>query len=327
MLDLTAGFVHSQCLLAVVDLNILPMLMDAPQTRAALSARTRVPEARLEVLLNAAVALELITRQGDAFHPTRRGAALTGVPGLADMIRHHAVLYRDLADPVAFFRGETKTELADFWPYVFGAGAASDPDTAARYSRLMADSQTLVAEETLAAVSLKDVTCLMDVGGGTGAFLSHALAATPGLTGVLFDLPAVVSSAPDTFAAKGQTDRVTIRAGSFRDESLPEMADAISLVRVLYDHSDETIAALLARVFAALPSGGRLIISEPMTGGDTPTKAGDAYFAVYTLAMGTGRTRSAEQISQAMLRAGFTNVTPHATARPFLTSVLSAEKP
>ena len=38
------------------------------------------------------------------------------------MIAHHDVLYRDLADPVAFFRGETDTELARFWPYVFAAG-------------------------------------------------------------------------------------------------------------------------------------------------------------------------------------------------------------
>ena len=43
---------------------------------------------------------------------TRRGARLVGVPGLDAMIKHHDILYRDLSDPAAFFRGETETELA-----------------------------------------------------------------------------------------------------------------------------------------------------------------------------------------------------------------------
>ena len=36
----------------------------------------------------------------------------------------------------------------------------------------------------------------------------------------------------------------------------PTGADAISLVRVLYDHDDATVARLLAPVHAALPRAG-----------------------------------------------------------------------
>jgi demethylspheroidene O-methyltransferase len=46
-----------------------------------------------------------------------------------------------------------------------------------------------------------------------------------------------------------------------------------------------------------LSKGGRLIVSEPMLGPDQPTLWGDVYFAIYTLAMSTGKTRSPEQIS------------------------------
>ncbi len=77
----------------------------------------------MAVLLKAGAAIGLLAkRRDDTWTLTRRGAALATVPGLAGMIRHHAVLYRDLADPVAFFRGETETELAAFWPYVFVPG-------------------------------------------------------------------------------------------------------------------------------------------------------------------------------------------------------------
>ncbi|MDJ1017792.1 MAG: methyltransferase [Paracoccaceae bacterium] len=325
--DLVAGFVHSQCLAALVEIGVLDWLLEAPMRLEAIAHRGGMPVDRVRVLLDAGVALELLKRTRRGYGITRRGAALAGVPGLKGMIGHHAVLYRDLGDPVAFFRGETETELAAFWPYVFGAGAAEDPETAERYSRLMAESQALVAEETLAAVDLRGIRHLMDVGGGTGAFLTEALLAYPDLEATLFDLPAVVEVADARLQAAGVANRVAVRPGSFRDDALPEGADAISLVRVLYDHSDETVAALLGAVFQALPPGGRLIVSEPMTGGASPTRAGDAYFAIYTLAMNTGRTRSAGEIAALMRGAGFETVKAHRTVRPFVTSVVSGVRP
>ncbi len=74
---------------------------------------------------------------------------------------------------------------------------------------------------------------------------------------------------------------------------------------MLYDHADETVLALLRAVHAALPEGGRLIVSEPMSGGARPDPITDTYFAFYTLAMGTGRTRSAARIAELMDEAGF----------------------
>jgi demethylspheroidene O-methyltransferase len=325
MFDLVAGFCHSQILQALVALNIPAQLMEHEATVQALAHRAAMQPDRMLVLLNGGVAIGILARRRDGtFGVTRRGAALTAVPGLADMIRHHAVLYRDLADPVAFFRGETETELAGFWPYVFGAGAAQDPDTAATYSRLMADSQVLVAEDTLAALSFAGINRLMDVGGGTGAFLAAVAHAVPGLDLTLFDLPAVAPAARDRFDTLGIGDRLTIVPGSFRDDPLPRGADAISLIRVLYDHSDDTVAALLRQVYAALPPGGRLIISEPMTGDARPERAGDAYFALYCMAMRTGRARSATQISALVRQAGFERITTLRPARPFVTSVLTA---
>jgi demethylspheroidene O-methyltransferase len=326
MFDLVAGFCHSQILQALVAFGIPALLLDRSLTTAGLARRAQVPPARMEVLLRGGAAIGLLSARRDGtWTLTPRGAALATVPGLADMIRHHAILYRDLADPVAFFRGETDTDLAAFWPYVFGAGAAQDPATADRYSRLMADSQTLVAEDTLAALDLRSARHLMDVGGGTGAFLAAVARAAPHLRLTLFDLPAVAPQARARFAA----DRidVAIIPGSFRDDPLPQGADAISLVRVLYDHADDTVRALLARAHAALPPGGRLIISEPMTGGARPQRAGDAYFALYCMAMRTGRARSAAEIAALLAASGFAAITTPRPARPFVTSIITAVRP
>ncbi len=325
MMDLVAGFVHAQVLAALVELRLLERLSDAPAAEGALAAAHGIAPHRMTALLRAGAALGLLERQGTLWRTSLRGAALTGVPGLRGLIAHHGALYRDMGDPVAVLRGG-ETELAGVWPYVFGAGAATDPERAARYSALMSGSMGPVAEETLAAISLGGVRHLMDVGGGTGAFLTAAAARTDAAL-TLFDLPAVAPAAASRFAAHGLSGRTRIVPGSFTADPLPEGADAVTLVRVLYDHADETVAILLAAAHAALPPGGRVIVSEPMSGGDRPTRAGDAYFAFYCMAMGTGRVRSADEIGALLRAAGFAGVRRRRTGRPFVTSVVEALKP
>jgi demethylspheroidene O-methyltransferase len=324
MFDLVAGFCHSQILQAFVRLEMPQLLLEHELSAEALAYETDVPIDRMHVLLAGAVSIGLLKRRRSGLYAlTTLGAALAGVPGLAGMIDHHDVLYMDLADPVAFFRGHVETELAEFWPYVFGAGGATDPKTTATYSKLMADSQVLVAEDTLATIGFNDTHQIMDVGGGTGAFLSAVGAEYPDLEMTLFDLPAVAPAALDRFEKAGLAGRVNIVSGSFHDDPLPKGADLISLVRVLYDHADETVVALLKAAYDALPEGGRIVISEPMTGGATPQRAGDAYFALYCMAMRTGRARSAAQIAELLTQAGFEDVKAPASRRPFITSVVT----
>ena len=196
LFDIVAGFVNAQVLFALVQLDILRDLRDAPATAQALGAHHGIETGRMIRLLDAAVALDLLERSKRGYQTARQGAALLGVPGLDGMIRHHDAFYRDMADPVALLRGETQTELARFWPYVFGAGSAQDPGLAERYSALMADSQSLVAEETLRAIDFENTHHLMDVGGGTGAFLTAAAATQLEMALTLFDLPAVVPAPP-----------------------------------------------------------------------------------------------------------------------------------
>ena len=328
LFDVVQGFVQSQVLMAVVELDLLKRLRGGGQSAEMLGRACAISTDRMQVLLQAAAALNLIKRKRSGMYVlARKGAALMGVPGLEAMIRHHKAFYADLADPVALLRGPEQTELSEFWPYVFGARGDIDPAVAETYSDLMAQSQRLVAEDTLRAVSFKGIDRLIDVGGGTGAFLEAVGLAYPSLGMTLFDLPQVTPGATARFASAGLTERVTLHPGSFRDDPLPEGADAISLIRVLYDHADETVEGLLAAVYAALPSGGRLIISEPMGGGAHPDPAGDVYFAFYTMAMQTGRTRSAAEISALCAAAGFKDIRSPRPARGYVTRVLTASKP
>jgi demethylspheroidene O-methyltransferase len=318
LFDLVQGFVRAQVLLALVELDLPRRLLAGPESVETLARFAALPPDRMQILCQAGAGIGLLRRlKGGRFGLARQGAALIGVPGLSEMIRHHGAFYRDMSDPVALLRGDIETELAGVWPYVFGGSAP--PEVAARYSDLMAQSQRLVAQDTLAQISLTGVSRLLDVGGGTGVFLDEVHRVADGVERVLFDLPEVVAGCTDA--------SITVVAGSFRTDALPKGADAISLIRVLYDHDDETVMRVLCKVFEALPYGGRIIISEPMSGGTRPDPHTDVYFAFYTLAMRTGRCRSAQELGQMLRQAGFGQPQMPRSQRPFVTSVLSAVKP
>ena len=328
--DLVAGFVYSQVLAACVRLDLFDKLAEGPQTLQALAPRLGLDGAAAERLLAAAVALELVERRsGDRFGLGVLGAPLVGNAGIAAMVRHHALLYADLADPVALLRGEISgAQLASYWPYAGAAepGAAS-ADQVAAYSALMSASQPLVADALLEAVDFRRHRCLLDVGGGEGGFLIAAAARAPRLQLRLFDLPAVAERASHCLAAAGLAERSHAFAGSFLADPLPQGADVVTLIRVLHDHDDGRVMTLLRGVHRALPPGGRLVVAEPMAETRGAEAMGDAYFGFYLLAMGRGQPRTAARLAQMLGDAGFVSMRVVDTAQPLQTRLLLARTP
>ena len=81
-----------------------------------------------------------------------------------------------------------------------------------------------------------------------------------------------------------------------------------SLVRIIHDHDDDSALVILRRCFDALPTGGVLLLAEPMAETPGAEAMGDAYFGFYLLAMGRGRPRTAARLKEMMQEAGFRDV-------------------
>jgi demethylspheroidene O-methyltransferase len=278
-------------------------------------------------LLAAAVSLRLVEQRGpDLYGLGPLGAPLLGNPAVAAMVEHHALLYADLRDPVALLRGErADTALAQYWPYArTDRPPALTPQQVTAYSALMAASQPLVAGEILDAYRLDRHRCLLDIGGGEGAFLVAAAARAPGLRLMLFDLPPVADLATARFAAAGLAVRATAIGGDFLADPLPAGADVVSLIRVIHDHDDAGALAILRAAHRALPPDGTLLVAEPMSGTAGAEPIGDAYFGFYLLAMGRGRARSPGAIEALLRAAGFDRTRLLRTRRPLQARVVVA---
>lgn len=328
--DLCAGFVYTQVLLAATELGLFDALADAPATEAALAARLDLPADSMARLLAAAGALELVRRRRDGrWDLGPLGMGLVGRGDFRALFAHNRLLYRDLADPVALLRTGRRddTALARFWPYARGGEpAAVPPDAAAAYSAVMAASQPQVAAEALAAHDVRRHRRHLDLGGGEGVFLGEAAARHPGLRLHLFDLPAVAERGRAALTARGLGDRLTVSGGDFFRDPLPDGADLISLVRVLHDHDDAPVQALLAKVHDALAPGGTLLVVEPMAGVRGTERVGEAYFALYLLAMGSGRARTPDELAAMLRAAGFARIRIHPVRSPIRTGVITAQR-
>ncbi|WP_341892707.1 methyltransferase [Variovorax sp. YR752] len=326
LFDLMAGFVYSQVLLACVRLQLFELLAEGPQSTAALCRRLDLAEPHALRLLAAAQALELVERRGEAWALGSLGAVLVGNAPLQAMIEHHACLYRDLGDPVALLRGERPaTELGRYWAYADNDAAGElGAQRVADYSALMAASQPLIADQVLDAYPIARHRCLLDVGGGEGVFLCAAAKRAPALKLMLLDLPAVADRARERFADAGLAGRAEAIGGDFLNRPLPRGADVASLVRVMFDHHDDNAMRILRAVRAALPPDGTLLVAEPMAGTRGAEPMGDAYFGFYLMAMGSGRSRSAQRLAEMLSAAGFDRIRPVPTRLPLQAGLIVA---
>lgn len=342
LFEVMAGFVHSQVLLACVRLGLLEKVMAAPATLDALATHTGLQAEALQRLLDSAVALRLLDRRtGGRYGLGALGAPVVTHAGLRAMIEHNALLYEDLRDPLALMQQPDQASMHAYWPYASdapgqpgtgnaGSAAAHPSDQVARYSELMSSSQRFVIEELLASYPFSRHRRVLDVGGGQGGWVMELARREPSLELMLFDLPGVAAIARERIAQHALADRITVHGGSFTQDALPTGADLVTLLRVAHDHPDDVVRTVLKAIYMALPSGGSLLLAEPMaqSDADSPGKpaVSDPYFHFYLLAMGSGRLRTAKELSRLMSEAGFTGIRAISNPMPLHAGLLIGQK-
>jgi len=327
--DLCAGFVYTQVLFACVKLRVFEHLAGGPRSLDSLAGSLALPLDSTRRLLEGAVALHLVERRSDdRFGLGALGATLVRNPAVTALIEHHELLYADLADPVALLRNPGgETALSCYWAYARRRDPLDlEAAQVADFTTLMSVSQALIADEVLARYRFDRHRCLLDIGGGDGAFLIAVSSRARHLQLMLFDLPSVAERAAARFGTVGLDARSRTFGGDFFADSLPGGADVASIVRVLHDHDDDRALALLRAAHRALLPGGTLLVVEPMAETKGAEPMGDTYFGFYLLAMGQGRPRSSAALTQMLRTAGFDTVKRIATRTPLQTGLLIARR-
>jgi hypothetical protein len=300
------------------EVGLFRALEESPAGLDDLAKRTDVPRRTLRILADAMVALGLVERQGDVY---RNGPVastfLSGRPG-ADL--RPALRYWNRLNYQRWTNLEesVRTDRAVLGEFAFTA----------EEQRLYTEGVDAITAGTARALVMT-YDCnrhhrILDLGGGSGSFLTALLHKYRSLEGTLYDLPAVAALARQRFAGSPLETRLRIVEGDFFTDRLPEDHDAILLANVLHNFLPERNRALLRRLSASAPAGARLLLVDFWTDPTHTQPLTAALMAGAFLLTSQGDVYSAEEVRGWLQTAGWRSIEYKPLAGP--TSLIVAEK-
>ncbi|WP_433235003.1 methyltransferase [Actinomadura nitritigenes] len=269
----------------------------------------------ISILLFGTTALRLIEREDDHY---RNGPLISRLMQHGQWEAFEAAVefeahinYNGLRDFTASLRENSNVGLRRIpgeGPTLYHRLAQNDHlnDTFFRY--MHAWSQ-MVNRHLIEMVDFGHVSRLLDVGGGDAVNAVALASAFPHLKVTVLELADVVPRALAGIREAGVEDRVSAIEGDMFVE-LPAGHDCMLFAHQVQIWPMERNLDLFRRANAALPPGGRVIITNSMAddSGDGPLYAAldSAYFAA--LPGGGGRVYTWGQLEECLLEAGFTKV-------------------
>jgi O-methyltransferase domain len=131
------------------------------------------------------------------------------------------------------------------------------------FLRAMSGSSLMFSQGLAHSLDWSRYTKILDVGTAEGCVPVRLALAHPHLTGVGFDLPPVEPWFARYVDRHGLSDRVRFCAGDFHRDPLPK-ADVVIMGRVLHNWEVSVKRLLLGKAYAALPSGGPVVVCETL---------------------------------------------------------------
>ncbi|HMJ91922.1 MAG TPA: methyltransferase [Candidatus Acidoferrum sp.] len=195
---------------------------------------------------------------------------------------------------------------------------------ATQFTAAMDCRGVFLAQTAAKKLDLRNHKRLLDIAGGSGIYACSFCAHFPELRATVLEKPPVDRICRNAIAKRGFTERVDVIASDMLCAPLPSGFDAHLFSNVLHDWDEPVAKQLIAKSFAALESGGVLIIHDAHL---NEAKSGPLHVAEYSVMLmhsTEGRCYSVAEMRAYLTEAGFINVqfTPTAAAR----SVITAEK-
>ena len=297
------GFQESRVALTGIEVNVFAAIGDGA-TAGQVAAKIGTDARATEKLLNALVAMGMLTKSDGVFHSTRVTARYFGgrSPDDARAAMMHTVHLWE--------RWSTLTECVRAGTSVTRREAAGrDDDWTEAFIAAMHHYAQARAPHVVQAVGVQGARRMLDVGGGSAAY-SIAFAQANGMLQVeLLDLPEVLPIAQRHIEEAGLGQRIKTRAGDLRTDLLGKGFDVILVSAICHMLGADGNRDLLRRCHAALAPDGRVVISDFILDADKTAPKHAALFALNML-VGTrdGSSYSENEYDAWLREAGFRNV-------------------
>lgn len=264
MVQLLAGFQVSQALYAAAKIGVADRLTDGPAPLERLAADIDVDTEALGRLLRTLTSFGVFEQpEPGVFGLTPLGETLVSdQPGsmrdLALMwMETHYAPFAGLVDTVR--TGECAATRHYGKP--FFSWLSDRPEQVDRFSRAMANLTDGIKAGAIANYDFGGAGTIADIGGADGALVAEIVRNTPDTTGIVFDLPHVLTEAEPTIKGYNLGDRISTEAGNFFD-TVTTGADTYLLSLILHDWSDADASNILTNIRNAAAPGARIVALE-----------------------------------------------------------------
>lgn len=298
------SYMASRVILTAAELDLFTRLADQPQTAGELAAALGVDERALTRLLDCLVTQRLLQKSDGRYRVTELGAHLAArhPASILPMVQHLNTIWDNWSQLTDCVRQGTNPRPRAV------IGAAREDDT-----RAFIGAMHVAARQTAAALAadcnLDRFSRLLDVGGGSGAYVIAFLQHNPNLDAVLFDFPGVIALAAEHVTQAGLQGRVTFVPGDFYQDELPSGCDVALLSAVIHQNSLGQNAELFAKIRRALEPGGALLIRDHVMDESRTQPPDGAMFALNMLVNTPGGdTYTLAEVEAALRQAGFVEV-------------------
>lgn len=309
------GFMAAQQLFTASKIGIFEQLADGPATLEELANRTGTPTRPTRIVADAMVTVGLLEKEDGTYENTPEAATFLSGQTPADLrpVLHLMELeYRQMTQYSEVIRtGDSSRKSFSLHdsPDIYSEGIEA---LSGGPAQALAESYDFSRHRRL-----------LDLGGGTGIFLTTILEAHPELRGTLFDLPRVAAIARERLQDRPGADRIEIVEGDFFEDAIPQDHDAILMANILHNFPPERCIELLGRVQQAAPVGAYLLLVDAWTNAEHTEPVMAALLSGQLYLESEGEVYSAEQ-GRRWLEETDWNVLEHQRVTgPF--SVLTAE--
>jgi hypothetical protein len=309
------------------ELGIFKALSDDTLTTEELAAQLGLDARALTLLLAALCSQGLVDKRlgrWSATHETRRwlhpqakaywGAFFGGFPGGIPL---HAPLLEAIKTGK---RPQHHSDAPPSWER-----PSMTAEVAARIAAFMHAHSQAPARGTSVQGEFAEVASVMDVGCGSGVYGIEMAKQNPQLQVGLMDLKEMCVEVDKYIAADGVGDRVKSLTVNMFNEAWPTGYESHFFANVFHDWSTETNKLLAKKSFDALPSGGRIFLSEILMDDEGTGPWPAAAFSLMMLIGTLGKQYSLPEFQEILESAGFTDVRARRSGGGYY-SLVSARK-
>lgn len=260
IMELATGFWSSMVLLTLSELGICTRLTGRRAGAEELAAELGLDARGLGFLLDAAVQLGLLVREGEAYGngPEADAFLVEGRPAfLGGGMAYNLDIYPVWGKlPQAVRSGEAQIPAESY--------LGGERERTRRFVHGMHHRALATARGIADGIDLTGRARLLDLGGGSGAFSILLCRKTPGLQSTLLDLPGVVEVAAEIIEAEKMADRIQLLPGDYHQAELGSGYDAALLNGILHRETEAFCRTLLQRLHRAMVPGGLVVIADVM---------------------------------------------------------------